>query len=215
MIILSHRGYWKSAIEKNDEIAFKRSFYLGYGTETDIRDHDGRLVISHDPASNNSMSIDEFFKIYKCYEELPLAINVKADGLQNLLIDALQRYQVSNYFVFDMSVPDALIYLEKGLNVYTRQSEYEMQTSFYDRAQGVWIDCFENDWVDEEIIVGHLNNGKKVCLVSPDLHNREYEFFWSRLLKMGVIENDNLMLCTDYPEEAKIFFVKGKVNNND
>ena len=32
MIILSHRGYWKSEEERNQEVAFHRSFDLGYGT---------------------------------------------------------------------------------------------------------------------------------------------------------------------------------------
>ncbi len=38
MIILSHRGYWKEVSEKNKPIAFERSFSLGLGTETYIRD---------------------------------------------------------------------------------------------------------------------------------------------------------------------------------
>jgi hypothetical protein len=41
MQILSHRGYWQHPSEKNTEAAFRRSFLLGYGTETDIRDRDG------------------------------------------------------------------------------------------------------------------------------------------------------------------------------
>ena len=48
MIILSHRGYWKLEEERNRAAAFQRSFDLGYGTETDIRDIQGKLVISHD-----------------------------------------------------------------------------------------------------------------------------------------------------------------------
>ena len=38
MQVISHRGYWKAASEKNTQTAFKRSFSLGYGTETDVRD---------------------------------------------------------------------------------------------------------------------------------------------------------------------------------
>ena len=38
MIIISHRGYWKDAAEKNRPVAFARSFDLGYGTETDVRE---------------------------------------------------------------------------------------------------------------------------------------------------------------------------------
>ena len=48
MIIISHRGYWIQPAEKNTEEAFSRSFERGMGTETDVRDHRGELVISHD-----------------------------------------------------------------------------------------------------------------------------------------------------------------------
>jgi len=36
MQILSHRGYWKETKEKNQEVAFERSFSLGFGKENDI-----------------------------------------------------------------------------------------------------------------------------------------------------------------------------------
>ena len=55
MIILSHRGYWKSEEERNQEVAFHHSFDLGYGTETDIRDIQGKLVISHDMPQGNEI----------------------------------------------------------------------------------------------------------------------------------------------------------------
>ena len=57
MIILSHRGYWKDVNEKNQQVSFERSFSLGFGTETDIRDYKGELVISHDIADENCISV--------------------------------------------------------------------------------------------------------------------------------------------------------------
>ena len=50
MKIICHRGYWQEPSEKNSDIALRRGFSLGLGTETDIRDLNGELVISHDPA---------------------------------------------------------------------------------------------------------------------------------------------------------------------
>ena len=38
MEIISHRGYWKNVEEKNSSKAFKNSFDLNFGTETDLRD---------------------------------------------------------------------------------------------------------------------------------------------------------------------------------
>lgn len=57
MIVLSHRGYWKNSLEKNKFVAFERSFSMGFGTETDIRDFNGELVISHDIADKDCINV--------------------------------------------------------------------------------------------------------------------------------------------------------------
>ena len=83
MVILSHRGYWKAAVEKNTRVAFQRSFELGFGTETDLRDFGGKLVISHDPPTADSLLFEDFLSLYQERGNgLPLALNVKSDGLQ-------------------------------------------------------------------------------------------------------------------------------------
>lgn len=208
MIILSHRGYWKNAFEKNSVIAFERSFSLGFGTETDIRDYKRELVISHDMADERCITVKEIFKIYNKYDNtLPLALNIKADGLQVKLKEILEEYRITNYFVFDMSVPDGLQYLKQNIKAFTRESEYEKTPSFYDKAYGIWLDEFQEHWIDKEVIEKHRKNGKQVCIVSPDLHKRAYKKEWQLYKEiekeLGI---DNLMICTDYPEEAKEFF---------
>jgi hypothetical protein len=207
MIILSHRGYWKKISEKNTEIAFRNSFKLGLGIETDIRDYKDNLVISHNIPSGNEMTFRNFLNIYKEYsKELPLALNIKADGLQKILKKDLSDYQIKNYFVFDMSVPDGIIYLKNNISSFTRQSEYEKECSFYKQATGVWVDCFHDNWVTEEIIIQHIKHNKQVCFVSPELHGRECNSFWQKLSSWSIVTNDNLMLCTDLPKEAKRYF---------
>ena len=133
MIIISHRGYWKSAQEKNTQVSFDRSFSLEFGTETDLRDRFGKLVISHDPAGESALPAEIFFSTYRQHvQDLPLALNIKADGLQKLLAAALMEYQIQNYFVFDMSVPDMIAYIKSGLRVFTRQSDYEQNLVLYE-----------------------------------------------------------------------------------
>jgi len=207
MRIVAHRGYWRTAKEKNKLSAFKRAFGSGFGVETDIRDHKGGLVISHDIAGDKCMNVEGLFRLHsKTEPDLPLALNIKADGLQVKLKKLLNKYKVKHYFVFDTSVPDAVDYLKLGMNVYGRQSEYETDPSFYREVKGIWIDCFKKEWVDETTIRGHLKKRKKVCLVSPELHKRKYMPFWRKLSMMKVIKDPNLMLCTDHPEEAGRFF---------
>jgi len=205
--IISHRGYWKDELEKNTIIAFKRSFSLGYGTETDIRDHARNLVISHDMPIGNELKVDDFFDIYKnsnC-DEL-LALNIKSDGLQKQLIKLLDKYEVNNYFLFDMSVPDAVVSLSLGLKSYTRQSEFEKKCSFYETAYGVWMDEFHSDWITNEIIDEHINNDKMVCIVSPELHSRDPMNKWVQYKALVNNEKSNMItICTDLPEQAKEF----------
>jgi hypothetical protein len=208
MKILSHRGYWKTAQEKNTVCAFKRSFDLGFGVETDFRDFNGKLVVDHDLPSSESMMAEKFFEVLSSVEStLPLAVNIKADGLQDLLKSAIKRFQIRDYFLFDMSVPDAIVSIKKGLRVFTRQSDVEKQPAYYDQAGGVWVDAFYNDeWINEIIIESHLKAGKTVCLVSPEVHKRSHLNLWNRLKYNQLFKNSNIILCTDMPEDAAAFF---------
>lgn len=207
MQIISHRGYWKYDSEKNSLVSFERSFSKGFGTETDVRDFNGKLVISHDIATSNSLPLEQFFTSYKKHTvKSPLALNIKADGIRDILKALLNKYDIKNYFVFDMSVPEQIHYLRQEFNTFTRQSEYEKNPVLYEKSYGVWIDCFNKEWVTEKVIANHIKKGKYVCLVSPELHKRDPKKFWTKLSKMKIINSDKLILCTDIPEDAWRFY---------
>lgn len=208
MIILSHRGYWREVAEKNSRISFERSLDLGFGTETDIRDYAGNLVISHDMANESSMPVEDFFTIYRSYgKALPLALNIKADGLQSELMRLLQYFDITNYFVFDMAVPDGLSYVRKNFKTFTRHSDFEPVPAFYELARGIWLDEFQGHWITDAVIEGHIAAGKLICIVSPELHQRDNSNEWNHYRSLEqTIGHDRLMLCTDFPEEAQEFF---------
>ena len=158
MIVLSHRGYWKTAAEKNTEVAFRRSFDLGFGTETDVRDCGGELVISHDPPlgprGGGEMSFEAFLDLLGD-RDLPLALNIKADGLAGAVRAAMSRRPLTKWFVFDMSVPDTLHQLATGNPVYARQSEYEPEPLLIERAAGVWLEALAvplaAEWTPDQV----------------------------------------------------------------
>ena len=211
MKFISHRGYWLKPEEKNSNVAFKRSFDLGFGTETDIRDYAGKLVISHDIPTGKEMLVEELLDIYReSGSESTLALNVKSDGLQLPLRDLLQKYNVTNYFLFDMAVPDAIVSLKSGFNCYTRQSEYEMSPAFYKQAIGVWLDEFYEDWIKIEHLQSHLDNNKRLCIVSPDLHKRDPIPKWEQYKELNArYDLRNVTMCTDLPEKAE-GYINGK-----
>ena len=207
MEIISHRGYWKDVEEKNLTVAFKRSFDFNFGTETDLRDFNGDIVISHDIPDKYAISLAKFFEIYNTNgQSTTLALNVKSDGLQKLLKATLDHFKISNYFVFDMSIPDTICYYNEGINFFSRQSEYETIPVFYDKCKGIWLDSFEGIWYNEELILDHLNNNKQVALVSPELHKRDYNEFWNMLKDNKIHLIKGVVLCTDLPEKAKEYF---------
>lgn len=214
MIILAHRGLWEAPAEKNTRAALRRALEEGFGIETDIRDLNGELVISHDPPRQGAMPLDYFLDDYVQVGRsgLVLALNIKADGLQSALAEALANRQVGldSYFVFDMAIPDALGYLRLKMPCFTRQSEVEPVPAFIYQSTGIWLDCFRTDWINEEDILAHCAAGRQVAVVSPELHGRSHQGAWEKWReadhKLKQRGRDNLLICTDYPREARAYF---------
>lgn len=205
MIIISHRGYWLASEEKNTVTAFSRSFKLAFGTETDVRDRCGELVISHDMPSDQAIMLATFLALLE-KKSLPLALNIKADGLADSVKSIMQNYAKEQWFVFDMSIPDMRAHLACGNPVFARVSEVEPEPAFYDRIAGIWLDAFYEDGWQLDCVESWLTDGKRVCIVSPELHKRQHQPFWRLLREHVCLDHPRLMLCTDYPEEAQQFF---------
>lgn len=205
MKVLSHRGWWHTAEQKNSDAAFLASFAAGFGTETDVRDRLGELVVSHDMPGPAQPTLTHVLSLL-AGRDLPLAINIKADGLARPLRDAMARHGARDWFVFDMSVPDTREHLRVGNPVFVRMSEVERQPPWLAQAQGVWLDGFEGDWYPLSQVSDLLAMGKQVCVVSPELHGRPAQALWERLLPLA--DHPRLMLCTDWPARAQEFFTK-------
>ena len=208
MKIIAHRGFWNSSEEKNSLIAINRAFRNNFGIETDIRDYMGKLVISHNVADDNSILVEDVFKSYidnSC--ETILALNVKADGIQCLLKPLLDKYQIKNYFLFDMSIPELVVNEKEHLKYFTRYSDIENECVMYDKSYGIWLDAFYDDkFMSVDKIMQFVKDNKKVCIVSPELHGKDYRKLWAEMKKNGIQNNELVILCTDKPDLAKEYF---------
>ncbi|MFN3234206.1 MAG: phosphodiesterase [Gammaproteobacteria bacterium] len=204
MEIISHRGLWKESSEKNTAAAFHRSFEQGFGTETDLRDHSGHIVISHDMAKGKEMKLSEFLDLANEFtnkdKRMTLALNIKSDGLVNDIVKILANYPNLDCFVFDMSIPDMRSYLKSNVPVFTRLSDVETTAIYDEQTDGIWLDNFgETLWFDGDYLKELLAR-KKVCIVSSELHGFSPDILWSTLKPFA--NNENLILCTDHPEQA-------------
>ena len=157
MKIIAHRGLWKKPEQQNTLDAFHNAIKNGYGIETDVRDYKGKLVISHDVPNEKKQILlfrDFIRKISKMRKinEIQLAVNVKSCGLSKLFQQELNNLgRLNNVFIFDMSVPDMLIYLRENLpcKVYGRLSEFESDLTLLNKIDGLWLDQFEKNWVTD------------------------------------------------------------------
>ncbi len=208
MDILAHRGMWKQPEQRNSMNALVQAIRSGFGIETDVRDCAGNLVISHDIAGPESAHFEDFLKIYSDLRSTsPLAINIKADGLQTLLQGLISKYHITNYFLFDMSVPEQVVYSSQGFNVYTRKSDVEGACVMPEHSKGIWLDAFfAPEFMTVDQVRTCLAAGGRCCIVSPELHGNPYKDFWSSIRKNGLMHNGFVQLCTDLPEEARRFF---------
>ena len=207
MTSLAHRGLWAEADERNTLAAFRGAFANGWGVELDVRDLDGELVISHDPPAAGALG---FAAVVDAFLEAGcpgrLAVNVKADGLEALIAEALRDVDPACWFAFDMSVPDTLRYVRAGLPYFSRHSEVEPEPALYEDACGVWLDDFFGGFVTEERIAAHLDAGKQVAVVSPELHGRDHAAAWAQWRGWSVWGSRRVHLCTDHPTQAEEVF---------
>jgi len=205
--IIAHRGFWTKSSDKNSVDAFKLALENGFGIETDLRDFKGNIVISHDVPNESCISFLDFMAIVKEFPPQTLSLNIKSDGLQELSKKDLGSY--TDYFFFDMSVPDTLGYSRSQLTFYTRYSDIELHPALLDESAGVWLDNFSSNKLDIDSLDRFLNSNKKVVLVSPELHGFEYENYWNELLKYIKLNPGRVQcigLCTDKPMDAREFF---------
>jgi glycerophosphoryl diester phosphodiesterase len=207
MTLLAHRGLWAVASARNTLQAFRDAFASGWGVELDVRDLDGEPVISHDPPTAGALAFGTVVEEYLAHGSPGLlAVNVKSDGLPAMIAEALAGVPAERWFAFDMSVPDTRGYLGAALPYYTRHSDLEPAPALYELARGVWLDDFAGVFIDEAKIAAHLDAGKHVAVVSPELHGRAHGEVWAQWRRWGVWRDPRVHLCTDHPLEAQEAF---------
>ncbi len=214
--IIAHRGYWFKLQEQNSLCAFRRALDRGFGVELDIRDREQSLVISHDLPTRNSKRLESVLGAlskHKNFKKAVFAFNIKSDGIEKGIVQLVRRFGIrKNSFVFDMSVPSMYVfcaYHGRHIHIATRLSDLERVPVLYERAAWVWFDELAREWIHNKDILRQCSKKKKVCIVSPDLHHREYLRKWKHLRMLPERARKNLYLCTDVPYAADAFFNGG------
>ncbi len=200
--LLAHRGVWDSATPPNSPAALARARDAGFGVETDLRDSGGVLVISHDPPLAGPVPAESTLSGADGPDGRPgmLALNVKADGLAELLEPWSAALPAEHHFFFDMSWPQTLVYARRGLPLALRVSEWEpFRPDLFTRLGipvRVWLDAFDSDWWVDDPEIRALARHGQVAIVSPELHGRPPERVWDWFGERWQ-EGGDVYLCTD------------------
>ena len=201
--VVAHRGLWGHGSQPNSAAAILEALGQGLGIETDIRDHQGRVVISHDPPGGGEPDLTSLLQWHRGASSL-LALNIKADGLASEIGRQLSIHGANEAFVFDMSFPQARLLALSGIPLATRVSEYEpVEHAFagpYADSQYLWVDCFESDWFLSDTALVAALYGRTAVLVSPEIHGRAVEESWDWVCRMRLLGH-RVGVCTDRPLE--------------
>ncbi len=191
--------------------SLQRALDQGFGIETDIRDLESQIVISHDPPSwgSNVLLLDRLFKYLSLNKKpIRIALNIKADGLAEKICELIRCHKVDkdSLFAFDMSIPDALSYIKNNIPTYSRVSEYENEPSCLHAIRGIWIDNFTGTFPQVTSAQSFLARGFRTALVSSELHGRDNRELWTEISNSGIYKHPLFELCTDFPNQASEVF---------
>ena len=153
------------------------------GIELDVRYHENELVLHHDPFGHHESNPEKFEDLLQeWHHEGPLLLNVKTEGVEQVCIDLMGKYNIGNWFFLDLSMPYFAIYAERAYNKeisgfspenlavrFSEREPIEYALAFADKANWVWVDCFTYLPMDGGIYKQLKEAGFKICLVSPEL----------------------------------------------
>ena len=195
--IYAHRGIWNSSSEMNSKHAIDAAKAGGFSIEIDIRDFSQTIVISHDPAvCENRLTLNQVLD-----SQYSFALNIKSDGLLKFLEPFHDLIKNSKSFLFDGSIPEMIKYKNSGLPYALRLSEYEKILSW--NTDVIWVDGFHSDWWLDSPLIEVILQTKKVVLVSPEIHGRDYRRTWDWILEKRNLGYENLCICTDLAQELR------------
>jgi len=188
-------------IHRRNTLAELLATPVKYGVEVDIRSFGERLIVHHD-----AFVVGEDFNDWiDHYQHGTLILNVKEEGLEQRLLDLMKKKNIENFFFLDKSFPFLLKTASQGeRRCAARVSEFECidtVLTLTKRVDWVWVDCFTRFPLSGEEAERLRLAGFKLCLVSPELHQRsapeEIPALRALLIERRIVPD---AVCTKMPE---------------
>ena len=201
MIYINHRV---NTIEQLHEVP------LLNGIEVDVRYHNDKLVLDHDPLKHHLSSLETLESLLSNWKHKgPIILNVKTEGIEDECIKLMTQYNINSWFFLDLSMPYFVKYAcykseingFSNENLAVRFSEHEpieYALSFAGKAKWVWVDCFTQLPLNIENYNKLKNAGFNICLVSPEL--QQHDVAQINIFKNQIKDMNIDAICTKYPK---------------
>lgn len=146
-----------------------------YWVEIDLRAwkntvEDKNIILNHEPFEWG-VSFEEYLEHYK---HAFMILNVKEDGIEEIILELLKKHNIEEYFFLDAEFPFIYRYTKEwNKKVAIRYSEAEVieqALAFKSKADYLWIDTNTTLPIYKDIIE-HMK-WFTTCLVSPDRWGR-------------------------------------------
>lgn len=147
------------------------------GVEIDVRSNKGIPYLSHF-INEDGVLFEDWLKYYKL--KGTLVINVKEEGLEEIILKLLDKYNITNYMFLDEPFWYLLNSSRKfnNKNFAIRVSKFEsVETALKSRelSDWIWYDYFDN-YINIDDIKKLIDAGFKVIMPSPELVNSTVDY---------------------------------------
>ena len=191
---------------RRNSVADLNATPVRYGVEVDIRTNGNELIINHDPFIGG----DSFEEWLAAYKHGTLILNVKEEGLEDRLINLMNRAAIENYFFLDQSFPFLVKYSRIGVRrCAVRVSEFESintALTLAGKVDWVWVDCFTQFTLTHDDAKTLQEAGFKLCLVSPELQGRDAQIEIAQTVQLLKDRNIHAQaVCTKRPDLWEMF----------
>jgi|TARA_B110000046_G_scaffold80589_1_gene88862 hypothetical protein len=141
-----------------------------FGVEVDVRSINKKLILNHEPFQK-ALPLDTFLKKFN---HKFLILNVKEEGIENLILNYVKKNRIKNYFLLDVTIPKIFQFIKnkKKNNLCLRISKFEKlnQLNFFNKKiEWIWVDTFDNKIPLNVNDLEGYSKKFKLCLVSPEL----------------------------------------------
>ena len=182
-----------------------------HGIEIDVRYHENKLILEHDPFNHHikrNILLIDLLKEWK--NKGVIILNLKSEGIEDACIEIMSNFKIKNWFFLDLSIPSLVKYSNKAINNMYDFSPYNLSVRFSDKepieyvlsfigkVKWIWVDYFTQFPLNSNSIEILKSQGFYICLVSPEIQIKSN--FEAKKIKSICADFNIDAVCTKNPE---------------